>query len=239
MRTLWCFSSDGHDAAQHDAGTCFSSGSSTLTTWKRRASAGSFSKYFLYSDQVVAAMVRSSPRARAGFSRLAASFWPAAPPAPIMVCASSMNRMIGVGDDFTSSIRPFEPIFEFALDARAGLQQRQIERAQRDVLQQRRHVAVGDAQREAFHHGGLADARLAGQDRVVLAAARQDVDHLADLEIAAQHRIDLALLGVLGEVDGELIEVGRLAARLRARRAQPARLAAAAAGSARSRANPR
>ena len=41
--------------------------------WKRRASAGSFSKYFLYSDQVVAATVRSSPRARAGFSRFAAS----------------------------------------------------------------------------------------------------------------------------------------------------------------------
>src|SRR5579872_5823000 len=42
-----------------------SSGSSTLTTWKRRAKAGSFSKYFLYSLQVVAAMVRNSPRARA------------------------------------------------------------------------------------------------------------------------------------------------------------------------------
>ena len=49
-------------------------GSSTLTTWKRRASAASFSKYFLYSPQVVAAMVRSSPRANAGLSRLAASF---------------------------------------------------------------------------------------------------------------------------------------------------------------------
>ncbi len=71
-------------------------GSSTLTTWKRRARAASFSKYFLYSAQVVAAIVRSSPRARAGLSRLAASPWPAAPPAPIIVCASSMNRMIGV-----------------------------------------------------------------------------------------------------------------------------------------------
>jgi hypothetical protein len=50
------------------------SGSSTLTTWKRRVSAGSFSKYFLYSAQVVAATQRSSPRASAGFSRLAASF---------------------------------------------------------------------------------------------------------------------------------------------------------------------
>ena len=76
--------------------------------------------------------------------------------------------------------------------------------------------------REAFHHGGLADARFAGEDGVVLAAARQDIDHLADLEIAAQHGIDLALLGVLGEVDGVLIEVGRLAARLGGARRRPA-----------------
>ena len=60
-----------------------SGGSSTFTTWKRRVSAASFSKYFLYSAQVVAAMVRSSPRASAGFSRLAASPCPAGPPAPI------------------------------------------------------------------------------------------------------------------------------------------------------------
>ncbi len=81
-----------------------SSGSSILTTWNRRARAASFSKYFLYSDQVVAAMVRSSPRASAGFSRLAASPAPWAPPAPMRVWASSMKRMTGTGDAFTSSM---------------------------------------------------------------------------------------------------------------------------------------
>ena len=80
------------------------SGSSTLMSWKRRANAASRSKYFLYSDQVVAAMVRNSPRASAGFSKLAASLPPASPPAPIRVCASSMNRMMGTGDILTSSI---------------------------------------------------------------------------------------------------------------------------------------
>jgi hypothetical protein len=54
-------------------------GSSSLTAWKRRASAGSFSKYFLYSVHVVAAMVRSSPRASAGLRRFAASEPPAEP----------------------------------------------------------------------------------------------------------------------------------------------------------------
>ena len=49
-------------------------GSSTFTTWNRRLKAASFSKYCLYSAQVVAAMVRNSPRAKAGLSRFAASF---------------------------------------------------------------------------------------------------------------------------------------------------------------------
>ena len=80
------------------------SGSPTMIGWKRRVSAGSFSIYCRYSDQVVAAMVRKVPRASAGFRRLAASPVPAWPPAPISVCASSMNRMIGVGEDCTSSI---------------------------------------------------------------------------------------------------------------------------------------
>ena len=79
-------------------------GSSTLTTWKRRARAASFSKYFLYSAHVVAAIVRSSPRASAGFRRFAASFCPAEPPAPIIVWASSMKMMIGIGEDLTSSM---------------------------------------------------------------------------------------------------------------------------------------
>ena len=80
------------------------SGSPIWIGWKRRVSAGSFSKYCRYSDQVVAAIVRRVPRASAGFIRLAASPVPACPPAPISVCASSMNRITGVGEDCTSSI---------------------------------------------------------------------------------------------------------------------------------------
>ena len=55
-------------------------------------------------------------------------------------------------------------------------------------------VARGDPQGEPLDDGRLADARLAGEDRVVLAAADQDVDHLADLGVAAEDRVDLARL---------------------------------------------
>ena len=146
-------------------------GSATCTTWKRRVSAGSFSMCFLYSAQVVAAIVRSVPRASAGLSRLAASPVPAAPPAPISVCASSTNRMIGFGDACTSSITCRKPVLELALHARAGLQQADVEREQRHVLQRRRHVAARQPQREALDDGGLADAGLAGQDRDCSAGA--------------------------------------------------------------------
>ena len=75
---------------------------------------------------------------------------------------------------------------------------------QRDVLAAaaaRRRAAMRCG--EAFDDRGLADAGLAGQDRVVLAAAHQDVDDLADLLVAADDRIDLALARPLGQVDGE------------------------------------
>ena len=92
---MWCFSSI--DAMPRIIIMALVGlGSSTTTVWNRRVRAGSFSMCFLYSAQVVAPMVRSVPRARAGFSRLAASPVPAAPPAPTSVWVSSMNMMIGV-----------------------------------------------------------------------------------------------------------------------------------------------
>ena len=69
-------------------------GSPTNTGWKRRSSALSFSTCLRYSSSVVAPMQRSSPRASAGLSMLAASTAPSAPPAPTSVCSSSMNRMM-------------------------------------------------------------------------------------------------------------------------------------------------
>ena len=69
-------------------------GSPTITGWKRRSSAASFSMCLRYSSSVVAPTARSSPRASIGLSRLAASTAPSAAPAPTIVCSSSRNRMI-------------------------------------------------------------------------------------------------------------------------------------------------
>ena len=57
-----------------------------------------------------------------------------------------------------------------------------------------------------FDDGGLADAGLADEHRVVLRAAAQHLDDAPDLLVAPDDRVELALAGVLGEVAPELLE---------------------------------
>ena len=79
-------------------------GSSTITGWKRRSSAASFSMYFRYSLIVVAPMTLIRPRASAGFKRLPASVDPSLAPAPTIVWISSIKRTISPSDFSTSSM---------------------------------------------------------------------------------------------------------------------------------------
>ncbi len=71
---------------------------------------GSFSKYFLYSAQVVAAMVRISPRARGGLQQVGRIVLALRAAGADQRVRSSMNMMIGVWDVFTSSMTDFRPI---------------------------------------------------------------------------------------------------------------------------------
>ena len=134
---------------------------------------------------------------------------------------------LDLGDDL------LEPVLELPLDAGPGLEQPEVEGAEHDVLEHRGNVPLGNSQRQALDDGRLADAGLAGQDRVVLAAADQDVDHLADLGLTADHRVDLSLRGPLGQVDRVLVEGRRLghSCRLGTPRRLPAPIRAAGPGS--------
>ena len=181
-------------------------GSPTMTGWKRRSRAASFSMCLRYSSSVVAPMQRSSPRASAGLSMLAASTAPSAAPAPTSVCSSSMNRMIcalGLGDLLEHGL---EAVLELAAVLGAGDQRAEVERDHALVLQALGHVAGDDALGQPFDDGGLAHARLADQHRVVLGAPREHLHHAADLLVAADHGIELAGAGDLGEVAAELLE---------------------------------
>ena len=114
-------------------------------------------------------------------------------------CAASADHGVRFVDEQDDRLRRrahffdhlLEAVLELALHARAGLQQAEIEAAHRYILERLRHVARGDAQGEAFSRRGFSDARLARENRIVLTAAHQDVDHLANLGVAPEHRVHL------------------------------------------------
>ena len=99
-----------------------------------------------------------------------------------------------------------EPLLEFAAIFGAGDQRAEIERQQLLVLQALRHVAVDDAQRQAFDDRGLADAGLADQHRIVLGPARENLNGPADFLVAADHRIELAVARGLRQVAGVFLQ---------------------------------
>ncbi len=95
----------------------------------------------------------------------------------------------------------FQALLEFAAVLGAGQQRRHVQRQHALGLEAVRHFAVDDALRQAFDDGGLAHAGFADQHRVVLGAALQHLDGAADFVVAADHRVELALTGALGEVE--------------------------------------
>ena len=95
-----------------------------------------------------------------------------------------------------------QPLLELAAIFGAGDQRAEIERQHLLVFQALRHVALDDAMRQAFDDRGLADTRLADQHRIVLGAAGQHLDGAADLLVAADHGIELAVGGGFGEIAG-------------------------------------
>ena len=101
---------------------------------------------------------------------------------------------------------PLDPLLEVAPVAGAGHHAGQLQLHDPLAPQRLGHVVVHDALREALDDRGLAHPGLADQDRVVLAPARQHLDGLLDLVVAADDRVDPALAGHGGEVAAELVQ---------------------------------
>ena len=106
-----------------------------------------------------------------------------------------------------------EPLLELAAVLRAGDHRTHVERDQPLVPQRLRHVAGDHPLGETLDHGGLSDAGLTDQHRVVLGPAGQHLHDPADFRVPADDGVDLALAGPLGEVDAVLLQ--RLVAALR------------------------
>ena len=110
-----------------------------------------------------------------------------------------------------------EALLELAAELGAGDQRAEVERDDPLVLEPLGHVAADDPLGEALDDGGLADARLADEDRVVLGPPAEHLDDPADLLVAADDRIELAGARLGGQVAAVLLEglVGRLGVRPR------------------------
>ncbi len=95
-----------------------------------------------------------------------------------------------------------QAVLELAPVLGAGDEGAQIQRQDALVLQRLGHVAGRDALGDALHDGGLADARLADQHRVVLGPSGQHLHRPPHLLVAADDRVQLSLSGHRRQVAG-------------------------------------
>ena len=110
----------------------------------------------------------------------------------------------GIGLELLDDL--LQALLEVAAIARAGQERAHVEREHRGVAQNVGHLTVHDAARQTFGNRGLANAGLADEQRVVLLPPAQYLDGAADLRLAADQRVDLAVARLLVEVDAIGVE---------------------------------
>ncbi len=88
-----------------------------------------------------------------------------------------------------------DPLLELAAILRAGDHHGEVEHDDPAVAEQFGDVPVDDHLGEALDDRRLADAGLAEEDRVILLAAREDLDDPLDFILAADDRVQLAIAG--------------------------------------------
>src|SRR5437667_606987 len=190
-------------------------GAFTITGWKRRSRAPSFSMYLRYSSSVVAPIVWISPRESAGLSMFDASMAPSAAPAPISVCSSSRNRT-------TFSDWRISFITAFSRSSNWPRYFVPATRAPRSSCRSRLFTSTSGTSCETIFCASPSTMAVlptpgSPMSTGVLRAPRQDLDDALDLLLAPDDGVELALAGELREVARELVEHGRLRALLRAR----------------------
>jgi len=74
--------------------------------------------------------------------------------------------------------------------------------------QKRRDIAFNDALGETFHDGGLAHARFTDQGRIILGAARQNLDDAFNLFLTPNDWIELASFSQRSQVCSQLVHQG-------------------------------
>ena len=94
-----------------------------------------------------------------------------------------------------------DPLLEVAAIAGSRQEGTHVEGEDGRAGQDLRHLLVDDLAGQALGDGGLADAGIPHKERIVLGPAAQDLDAAIDLCRASDQGVDLALPGLLVEVD--------------------------------------
>ena len=94
----------------------------------------------------------------------------------------------------------FQTLLKFTAVLCARDQCAEIEREDCAVPETVRDIAACDSLGKSFCDCGFADARLTDQNRVVLRFPGQNPDDIPDLGVTADDRIELMLLGALGQI---------------------------------------
>ena len=132
-------------------------GSSTITGWKRRSRAASFSMYLRYSSRVVAPMHCSSPRDNGGLRMFAASIAPSAAPAPTECGLVDEQDRVAARPELLDDL--LQPLLELAAVLRPGHQRTDVRGEHALLLKERvRHVTGHDPMGQRFGDRGLAHA---------------------------------------------------------------------------------
>jgi hypothetical protein len=102
--------------------------------------------------------------------------------------------------------RGLEALLELAAVLAAGQHAREVERHDARAAERLGDIVLRDAQGQALHDRGLADAGLADQHGVVLAPAGEDLDGLLDLVRTPDDGVDAPGRRLGGQVTAELVE---------------------------------
>ena len=185
-------------------------GSPMLTGWKRRSKAESFSTCLRNSSAVDDLdLAAGQGRLQDGGGVDGALGRARADDGVDLVDEQDvLGRLLELAHDLLHAL------LELAAVLGPGDEAREVERPDLLAAQDVRHVAPGDELGEALHDGGLAHARVAQDERVVLLAAREDLHDALDLSVAADDGVEPAVGGELGEVAAVLLEHGALVALL-------------------------
>ena len=117
-----------------------------------------------------------------------------------------INEQNGVGFVFERLQHTLEALLEITPVLGARQQRAHVQRIHLSFGQDFGHCALGNAPGQPLGNGRFTHTSLTHQQRVVFAAAAQDLDGPLDLVFATDQGVDLAVLGRLVEIVGVLLQ---------------------------------